>query len=253
MNRYLLKILDILQILSIISAALLELPFFNKALLLVNLSISLYFITFKNKIYKKILMYIISVMSMFSLLMLIGLIKGNNLNDIFHFILPLFSLFNILVYFVLSKKYSLDRYLYIYYACSIAVAIKIILLFLLFDNQLFLEYIPLYDPDVSKASWVAHQRGLIRVYVDQALLIPMGVFLSFYFFKKIHTVVAIILFLSLLLTQTFSFIFCFILAITFSILVYYKKFAKILIFILVLSTLTLFAIFYSDLFIETHF
>lgn len=198
-------IVDKIVIFSIYGAILLDEPnLVIKSCFLFSTLICLSYIFAIKKVSQTILVYIGVVISSFSFLLLIGLLKGNNFSDSIKFIYPLAYLFNIFVYSELCKTYKLERYIQHYYYAGIFLSIKIILLFYLFENNLLYDYLPIYNANLIQATWIANSTSVTRVFVGQATIIPISLLFAYYLKignKKI-SILILITSLGVVFTQT---------------------------------------------------
>ncbi len=168
-----------------------------------------------------------TVACLFSFLLLYGVLVGNELSVALIFIFPLFTLFNIFIYVELSKCYDLNRYIYHYYLASIFVSLKILLLCYFFTNNIMTEYLPIYDSAIeSQPSWIALNAGYVRVFVGQAVIIPIGLLFSYYLYGKISYSLFLISFTALLITQTTVLWIIFLFVFGYLICIHYKSFYK---------------------------
>jgi hypothetical protein len=222
MNQYLIRMTDKIQILSIYFAFILDMPSLVKLFFL--LSIIFYTLSLVNNatFSKRATLFVLIVFVMFEFLFLVGMLKGNNFDDAFKFVLPVFTLLNIHIYIELSKHYDLKRYLFHYYVVSILIALKILLLAFLFANNLFMEYLPIFDIDKNQSTWIGFNSGTLRIFVGQAFILPIGLLLSHYLSGKIPFLIAPLFLFALLLTQTTALWITYFLVLAYLIIARYK-------------------------------
>jgi|SaaInlLV_10m_DNA_2_1039722.scaffolds.fasta_scaffold18433_1 hypothetical protein len=202
MNIRVRQIIDKLVIANIYIILVLDFTLLVKLIFVLTLGFYLIIILNNNKFNKRAFIFILFVYLTFSLLALVGLVKGNEVEDIVKFMLPILTLLNIFVYIELLKTYKLDRYIYHIYIASIFVTLKVLLLLLLFTNGILIDYLPVFDSEKVQNTWIGYNAGSFRIFIGQAIIIPVGLLLSQYFNKKIPYLFLVIAFVSLFFTQT---------------------------------------------------
>lgn len=201
MRISLISLIDKFSIASIYIILVMDFPLLVKLFFAVTLFLIVFVILHNKELDKKAIVYILFIFSMFSILALVGVLKANELTDILKFIFPIFTLLNIFVYIELVKIYSIERYVYHIYIASILVSLKILLLFILFTNNILIDYLPIYDPEKVQSTWIGFNAGSLRIFIGQATIIPIGLLLHQVFYKKVPYVLLTISFIALFLTQ----------------------------------------------------
>ncbi|PLX67336.1 MAG: hypothetical protein C0602_10445 [Denitrovibrio sp.] len=204
MNIKLISILDKVVILSIYVIFVLDFPLLVKGLFVLGLLLVfvIYITSEKHKFTMQISLYLLITFAMFSVLAFIGLIKYNDFGIILKFIFPLLILFNIFVFNTLKDQYDMNRYAFHIYVAAVLVALKVIVLFVLVFNSLFMEYLPLFDSEKNQSTWIGFSSGTFRIFTGQATVIPIGLLISSYLYKKVPYKFLIISFFALFFTQT---------------------------------------------------
>lgn len=234
MNIKLIDIIDKIIIMNIYFAFVMDIPILQKLSFISSILIYSLLILNRKSFNNQATFFILTVFAMFSSLLTIGLIQGNEFNDAFKFVVPIFSLINIFIYVELSKKYELQRYLFHYYIVSILIVLKILLLFFLFTNNLMVDYLPVFDPNKNQSTWITFNAGSLRIFVGQAIIIPIGLLLSQYLYGKTPYLFLFISLPALFMTQTTVLWFSYILVLIYLIHIRFKNIFKYLVYFLAL-------------------
>ncbi|MDX9744257.1 MAG: hypothetical protein RBT59_10590, partial [Arcobacteraceae bacterium] len=167
----LISLIDKLSIINIYIILVMDFPLLVKFFFVATLFLSVLVVLYNKELDKKAIVYTLFIFAMFSLLAFIGLLKENELADILKFIFPIFTLLNIFVYIELIKMYNLKRYIYHIYVASVLVSLKILLLLMLFTNNMLIDYLPIFDPEKVQSTWIGFNAGSFRIFVGQAIII----------------------------------------------------------------------------------
>lgn len=184
MSKIIIKSLDKIVVTSIILSILTDNPnSFSKYIFSLAFIFSIFNIIVSGRNLKKdSIIYLLIVSISFVFLLLIGISFGSEFLDAIPFFFSTIYLYYIIIYSQLSGSYKILRYIKVYAYCSVALSLKIILYYFLYDLGIFYEYLPIMTNEgEALGTWVGHTRGITRVFSGQAVVLPTGLlFLSIF-------------------------------------------------------------------------
>lgn len=174
---------------------------------------------------KAALLYIIVTFEFVILLAIIGILKGNNINGIMKFIMPVFVLLIIPVFKELKNAYGIEKYLFHILRAIFILSLGALIVYLLFAKTGYLN--DLYGKNFYLFQVTKPDLG-IRVHTVTGAFYASGLILAYYFLLAKrglrYLLVFFIILLALYINQSFSIYFSAFLSLLFFSLLFGRRF-----------------------------